>query len=63
MSANTVLILSKVKKGYKVVFKDIEAKGNYGSMTLKTLKKALLEAKKIQDSNNIVEYGIYIKSL
>jgi len=48
MSANTIIIMRKVKNGYQITFKDLE--------------KALKYAKEIQDSGN-VEYGIFIKSL
>ena len=48
MSANKIIILQKVKNGYRITFKD--------------LKKALEYAKEIQD-NKDVEYGLFIESL
>lgn len=48
MSANTIIVMKKVKNGYKITFKDLE--------------KALKYAKEIQNAND-VEYGLFIESL
>lgn len=62
MSANTIIVLEKVKDGFKVTFKDVESSDNSNNKLFKDLKSALKYAKEIQD-NEEVEYGIYIKSL
>ena len=62
MSANTIIIMRKVKNGYQITFKDVESPGFFNKKIFKDLEKALKYAKEIQDSGN-VEYGIFIKSL
>jgi RNAse (barnase) inhibitor barstar len=62
MSANTVVVLTKVEDGYKITFKDVESSGNFNQKVFKDLKKALEYAKEIQDAND-VEYGLFIESL
>ncbi|PIP63345.1 hypothetical protein CO165_03110 [Candidatus Roizmanbacteria bacterium CG_4_9_14_3_um_filter_33_18] len=62
MSANTIIILEKVKDGFQISFKDVESSGNFDKKIFGDLQNALKYAKEIQDSGD-VEYGLYIKSL
>ncbi len=62
MSANSIIILNKIKKGYQITFKDVESPGSYTKKVFKDLKEALNYAKEIQDIND-VEYGLFIESL
>mgnify|MGYP001576604651 CR=1 FL=1 len=62
MSANTIIIMERVKNKYQITLKDVESVGSYSKKIFNDQKNALKYAKKIQDSED-VEYGLYIKSL
>ncbi|MDO9027953.1 MAG: hypothetical protein Q7U68_03735 [Candidatus Roizmanbacteria bacterium] len=62
MSANTIIILKKVKNGYQITFTDVESRGSFKKKVFKDLKKALKYAKEIQN-NEDVEFGLFIESL
>ncbi len=62
MSANTIIIMKKVKNGYQITFKDVESPGYFNKKIFKDLNKALNYVKEIQDTEN-VEYGLFIESL
>jgi hypothetical protein len=62
MSANTIIVLKKIKNIYQIMFKDIESPKSYCKKAFIPLKKSLEYAKEIQNTND-VEYGIHIENL